>query len=159
MIGSPMPEGRPLPSCGSHRIALKHRRPRAAIRAVSAQLQPGGRLFADANNGWRMHDAVRVVKAVRDFDIEQRCCTRLLLLPGNSRMAFGARPHLNSRRRLVAEWSGCASERPERLGQWPSRRWLAARTTACREAAMTRHGRRAGVRIEKFQISNLRFEI
>lgn len=45
------------------------------IRAVSAQLQPGDRLVADANTGWRMHEAIRVVRAVRDVDvyIEQPC--------------------------------------------------------------------------------------
>ncbi len=45
------------------------------IRQVSAVLQPGDRLVADANTGWRMHDALRVVKAVRDIDvyIEQPC--------------------------------------------------------------------------------------
>jgi L-alanine-DL-glutamate epimerase-like enolase superfamily enzyme len=45
------------------------------IRAVSAQLQPGDRLIADANTGWLMHDALRVVRAVRDVDvyIEQPC--------------------------------------------------------------------------------------
>jgi L-alanine-DL-glutamate epimerase-like enolase superfamily enzyme len=45
------------------------------IRAVAAQLQPGDRLVADANTGWRMHDALRVVRAVRDIDIyiEQPC--------------------------------------------------------------------------------------
>jgi L-alanine-DL-glutamate epimerase-like enolase superfamily enzyme len=45
------------------------------IRAVAAQLQPGDRLIADANTGWLMHDALRVVKAVRDVDvyIEQPC--------------------------------------------------------------------------------------
>ena len=45
------------------------------IRAVAAQLQPGDRLIADANTGWLMHDAMRVVKAVRDVDvyIEQPC--------------------------------------------------------------------------------------
>lgn len=47
------------------------------IRVVSAQLQPGDRLIADANTGWLMHDAMRVVKAVRDIDvyIEQPCRT------------------------------------------------------------------------------------
>lgn len=47
------------------------------IRAVSAQLQPGDRLIADANTGWLMHDALRVVRAVRDIDvyIEQPCRT------------------------------------------------------------------------------------
>jgi L-alanine-DL-glutamate epimerase-like enolase superfamily enzyme len=47
------------------------------IRAVSGQLQPGDRLIADANTGWLMHDAMRVVKAVRDIDvyIEQPCRT------------------------------------------------------------------------------------
>ena len=47
------------------------------IRAVAAQLQPGDRLVADANTGWLMHDALRVVRAVRDVDvyIEQPCRT------------------------------------------------------------------------------------
>src|SRR5215510_15940821 len=47
------------------------------IRAVATQLQTGDRLVADANTGWRMHDALRVVRAVRDVDvyIEQPCLT------------------------------------------------------------------------------------
>ena len=47
----------------------------ARIRAVASVLQPGDRLVADANTGWRMHDAMRVVRAVRDIDvyIEQPC--------------------------------------------------------------------------------------
>jgi L-alanine-DL-glutamate epimerase-like enolase superfamily enzyme len=47
----------------------------ARIRAVAARLQPGDRLVADANTGWLMHDALRVVRAVRDVDvyIEQPC--------------------------------------------------------------------------------------
>ena len=38
-------------------------------------LQPGDRLIADANTGWLMHDAMRVVRGVRDVDvyIEQPC--------------------------------------------------------------------------------------
>ena len=49
----------------------------ARIRAVAAELQPGDRLVADANTGWLMHDALRVVRAVRDIDvyIEQPCRT------------------------------------------------------------------------------------
>ena len=49
----------------------------ARIRAVSAKLQPGDRLVADANTGWVQHEAVRVAKAVRDVDvyIEQPCLT------------------------------------------------------------------------------------
>ena len=49
----------------------------ARIRAVAAKLQPGDRLVADANTGWVQHEAVRVVKAVRDVDvyIEQPCLT------------------------------------------------------------------------------------
>ena len=45
------------------------------IRAVAAELQPGDRLIADANTGWLPHDAMRVVRAVRDVDvyIEQPC--------------------------------------------------------------------------------------
>ncbi len=47
------------------------------IKAVAAQLEPGDRLVADANTGWLMHDAMRVVRAVRDIDvyIEQPCLT------------------------------------------------------------------------------------
>lgn len=47
------------------------------IRAASAKLIPGDRLVADANTGWLMHDAMRVVRAVRDIDvyIEQPCLT------------------------------------------------------------------------------------
>jgi len=47
------------------------------IRAVSAQLQPGDRFVADANTGWLMHNAMRVVRAVQDVDvyIEQPCLT------------------------------------------------------------------------------------
>jgi L-alanine-DL-glutamate epimerase-like enolase superfamily enzyme len=49
----------------------------ARIRAVSAKLRPGDRLVADANTGWVQHEAVRVVRAVRDVDvyIEQPCLT------------------------------------------------------------------------------------
>jgi cis-L-3-hydroxyproline dehydratase len=47
------------------------------IRAVAAELDIGDRLIADANTGWLMHDALRVVRAVRDMDvyIEQPCRT------------------------------------------------------------------------------------
>ncbi len=49
----------------------------ARIRAVASELQPGDRLVADANTGWLMHDALRVVRAVREVDvyIEQPCRT------------------------------------------------------------------------------------
>lgn len=49
----------------------------ARIRAVAAELDPGDRLIADANTGWTMHDARRVVNGVRDVDvyIEQPCAT------------------------------------------------------------------------------------
>ncbi len=45
------------------------------IKAVSAVLRPGDILVADANTGWLMHEAARVVQAVRDVDvyIEQPC--------------------------------------------------------------------------------------
>jgi cis-L-3-hydroxyproline dehydratase len=47
----------------------------ARIRTVAGMLDPGDRLIADANTGWLMHDAARVVRAVRDVDvyIEQPC--------------------------------------------------------------------------------------
>lgn len=49
----------------------------ARIRAVAAQLQPGDRFVADANTGWLPHEAIRVIRAVRDVDvyIEQPCRT------------------------------------------------------------------------------------
>ncbi len=45
------------------------------IKAVAAVLKPGDRLVADANTGWLPHDALRVVRALRDLDvyIEQPC--------------------------------------------------------------------------------------
>ena len=45
------------------------------IRAVAERMQPGDKLVADANTGWLMHEAARVVRAVRDIDvyIEQPC--------------------------------------------------------------------------------------
>ena len=47
------------------------------IRAVAARLKPGDRLIADANTGWRMDDAIRVARAVRELDLylEQPCLT------------------------------------------------------------------------------------
>ena len=47
------------------------------IQAVAARLEPGDKLVADANTGWLMHEAARVVRAVRDVDvyIEQPCET------------------------------------------------------------------------------------
>jgi L-alanine-DL-glutamate epimerase-like enolase superfamily enzyme len=47
------------------------------IRAVRAMLPPTDRLVADANTGWTQHEAMRVVRAVRDVDvyIEQPCAT------------------------------------------------------------------------------------
>lgn len=47
------------------------------IHAVSAKLEPGDKLIADANTGWTQHEAMRVVRAVKDVDvyIEQPCLT------------------------------------------------------------------------------------
>ena len=47
------------------------------IRTVRALLRPTDRLIADANTGWTQHEAIRVVRAVRDVDvyIEQPCLT------------------------------------------------------------------------------------
>ena len=47
----------------------------ARIKAVAAVLGPGEILVADANTGWLMHEAARVVRGVRDVDvyIEQPC--------------------------------------------------------------------------------------
>ncbi|MDJ0611807.1 MAG: mandelate racemase/muconate lactonizing enzyme family protein [Kiloniellales bacterium] len=45
------------------------------IRAVSEKLEAGDVLIADANTGWLPHQALRVIRAVRDLDvyIEQPC--------------------------------------------------------------------------------------
>ena len=47
----------------------------ARIQAVAAELKAGDVLIADANTGWLPHQALRVVRAVRDLDvyIEQPC--------------------------------------------------------------------------------------
>ena len=47
------------------------------IHAVGAMLQSTDRLVADANTGWTQHEAMRVVRGVRDVDvyIEQPCLT------------------------------------------------------------------------------------
>ncbi|KKK89581.1 hypothetical protein LCGC14_2731660 [marine sediment metagenome] len=47
------------------------------IRAVADQLQRGDVLVADANTGWLMHEAARVVRGIGDVDvyIEQPCLT------------------------------------------------------------------------------------
>jgi cis-L-3-hydroxyproline dehydratase len=47
------------------------------IRSVAEYLLPHERLVADANTGWTQHEAMRVVRAVRDLDvyIEQPCLT------------------------------------------------------------------------------------
>ena len=47
------------------------------IHAVSEKLLPGDKLVADANTGWRVHEAMRVVKAIETLDVyvEQPCPT------------------------------------------------------------------------------------
>lgn len=47
------------------------------IRAASEAVGENNSLIADANTGWLMHDAMRVVRAVRDLDvyIEQPCAS------------------------------------------------------------------------------------
>jgi L-alanine-DL-glutamate epimerase-like enolase superfamily enzyme len=47
------------------------------IRAVAAVLVPGDVLVADANTGWLPHEALRVVRGVRDVDVyvEQPCAS------------------------------------------------------------------------------------
>jgi L-alanine-DL-glutamate epimerase-like enolase superfamily enzyme len=49
----------------------------ARVRQVRAVLDPADRLVADANTGWTQHEALRVVRALRDVDvyIEQPCAT------------------------------------------------------------------------------------
>lgn len=45
------------------------------IRAARSMLEPTDKLVADANTGWTQHEAMRVVRAVREIDvyIEQPC--------------------------------------------------------------------------------------
>jgi L-alanine-DL-glutamate epimerase-like enolase superfamily enzyme len=45
------------------------------IHAVARKMKPGDVLVADANTGWLMHEAARIVRGVRDVDvyIEQPC--------------------------------------------------------------------------------------
>lgn len=47
------------------------------FRAAAADMQPGEVLYIDANTGWLQHEALRVVRALRDCDlyIEQPCAT------------------------------------------------------------------------------------
>jgi L-alanine-DL-glutamate epimerase-like enolase superfamily enzyme len=47
------------------------------IHAVAAVLETGDKLIADANTGWLRHEAMRVVRAVKDIDvyIEQPCAS------------------------------------------------------------------------------------
>ena len=47
----------------------------ARIHAVAARMEPGDVLVADANTGWLPHQAMRVVRAVKEVDvyIEQPC--------------------------------------------------------------------------------------
>lgn len=47
------------------------------IRQVAAEIQQGEKLIADANTGWTQHEAMRVVRSVKDIDvyIEQPCET------------------------------------------------------------------------------------
>jgi cis-L-3-hydroxyproline dehydratase len=49
----------------------------ARIRLCAKEMRPGDILVADANTGWTMHEAARVVNAVREVDvyIEQPCPT------------------------------------------------------------------------------------
>ena len=49
----------------------------ARIRLAAEVLETGDKLVADANTGWLMHEAARVVRAVDDVDayIEQPCAT------------------------------------------------------------------------------------
>ena len=47
------------------------------IRETVPLLQPGEKVFVDANQGWRVDDAIRVARATRDLDfvLEQPCGT------------------------------------------------------------------------------------
>ncbi|WP_112321056.1 cis-3-hydroxy-L-proline dehydratase [Oceanibium sediminis] len=60
------------------------------IRLCAAEMRPGDILVADANTGWTMHEAARVVNAVSDIDvyIEQPCPTYAECLVTRGRTAL-----------------------------------------------------------------------
>lgn len=62
------------------------------IRAAREVLEPEDKLVADANTGWLMHEAMRVVGAVKDIDvyIEQPCATyqQCLSIRRNTNLPF-----------------------------------------------------------------------
>jgi len=62
----------------------------ARIHEVASLMQPGDKLVADANTGWALHEALRVVHAVRDVDvyIEQPCLSYAECLAVRQRTAL-----------------------------------------------------------------------
>ena len=61
------------------------------IRLAAKEMRPGDILVADANTGWTMHEAARVVAAVKDIDvyIEQPCPTYEECLVTRRRTSLG----------------------------------------------------------------------
>ena len=68
-------------------------------RAVRAVLEPSDKLVADANTGWTMHEAARVINAVADLDvyIEQSCPTYEQCLAIRRRMPITVHPGRSDR--------------------------------------------------------------
>ncbi len=75
------------------------------IRAAAAVVGPEDRLIADANTGWLMHDAMRVVRAVRDIDlyVEQPCLSyeECLSIRSHTRHPFVLDESIDSVRALL----------------------------------------------------------
>ena len=96
------------------------------VLAVRACLQRGDVLVADANTGWRQHEAVRICQALRDVDvyIEQPCATyeECLAVRRHVRSALRARrsDRLARGRRSRSRGPGDGRRQSEDLeGRWP----------------------------------------
>lgn len=86
----------------------------ARIRAAAAVLAPGDRLIADANGGWLMHDALRVVRGVDDLDVyvEQPCASyeECLAVRSATRHPFVLDESIDSVGALLRAWSDRAMD-------------------------------------------------
>lgn len=84
------------------------------IRAARKVLDPGDKLIADANTGWTQHEAMRVVRAVRDIDvyIEQPCETyeSCLAVRRNCDHAFVLDENIDSLQALLRGYSDGAMD-------------------------------------------------
>jgi L-alanine-DL-glutamate epimerase-like enolase superfamily enzyme len=91
----------------------------ARIRAIDALPGPGEVLVADANAGWLMHEAARVVHGVRDVDvyIEQPCLGYEECLSIRRRTDHPPITHSCSTNRWTA-WTCCGRATPTGPRTW-----------------------------------------